>query len=408
MAQTQRKFDSRKKNEQSGRHAEKGADDQMRVRLKSNGNYWQAFCKGHGARSLGSKTNISQRKAEALCREWEFDLRLARMSQQPKSNRAESTAGNATPSAPAGLPSPRLSEWLKAYPSHRPHLSHGTKQVIRFTSEYLKRHFSEDPPIEQITREQASRWRAALAAGTLSAANEFRTDAPSETTVCKHVRSARSIFKEATRQELISINPFDRLHSTAPEVVRDWVYVDASGMHRLMAASPNDAWRALWGLMRYAGLRLSEALMLRWIDVDFARNRIEVSAAGVITKRTNKARSRTCPIEAAKVPTGLAKILHNALLHAPEGAMRVCQGVPKNNRDRKSGKILKAAGLTRWSKLDHTLRKNAEMDWAAKYPQHVVCDWIGHDMAVSQKHYLRVPEELYAPPQVAQPQMPNP
>ena len=88
--------------------------------------------------------------------------------------------------------------------------------------------------------------------------------------------------------------------------------------------------------------------------------------------------------------------------------MRVCQGVPKNNRDRKSGKILKAAGLTRWSKLDHTLRKNAEMDWAAKYPQHVVCDWIGHDMAVSQKHYLRVPEELYAPPQVAQPQMPNP
>ena len=30
-----------------------------------------------------------------------------------------------------------------------------------------------------------------------------------------------------------------------------------------------------------------------------------------------------------------------------------------------------------------------------EYPQYAVSQWIGHSMAVSEKHYLQVPEELY-------------
>ena len=44
---------------------------------------------------------------------------------------------------------------------------------------------------------------------------------------------------------------------------------------------------------------------------------------------------------------------------------------------------------------EHTLRKNAETDWAQRFPQYVVSYWIGHSIEVSEKHYLQVPEELY-------------
>ena len=48
--------------------------------------------------------------------------------------------------------------------------------------------------------------------------------------------------------------------------------------------------------------------------------------------------------------------------------------------------------LRRWCQV---LRRNCEIDWAQKYPQYVVSCWIGHDIAVSAKHYLQVPEQLY-------------
>ncbi len=41
------------------------------------------------------------------------------------------------------------------------------------------------------------------------------------------------------------------------------------------------------------------------------------------------------------------------------------------------------------------MRRNCETDWAQKYPQYAVSTWIGHNIQVSARHYLQVPEELY-------------
>jgi hypothetical protein len=42
------------------------------------------------------------------------------------------------------------------------------------------------------------------------------------------------------------------------------------------------------------------------------------------------------------------------------------------------------------------MRRNCETDWAQRFPQYAVSEWIGHDILVSASHYLAVPSELYA------------
>jgi hypothetical protein len=59
------------------------------------------------------------------------------------------------------------------------------------------------------------------------------------------------------------------------------------------------------------------------------------------------------------------------------------------------GVICKRAGLERWADWCQVLRRNCETDWAQKYPQYAVSTWIGHNIQVSARHYLQVPEELY-------------
>jgi len=41
------------------------------------------------------------------------------------------------------------------------------------------------------------------------------------------------------------------------------------------------------------------------------------------------------------------------------------------------------------------MRRNCETDWAQRFPQYAVSEWIGHDITVSAIHYLAVTIELY-------------
>jgi integrase len=179
--------------------------------------------------------------------------------------------------------------------------------------------------------------------------------------------------------------------------LRDWAYLDAKAMRDVFDACPDSAWRAFFGLLRFCGLRLGEAMRLRWVDVDFAGNRLRVNAPGTIAAVDNKKRPRVVPIEAARCPSGFAAALHLALESATEGAVTVCEGLAAGKIEKRTAAILAAAGVARYAKVHHTLRKNAEMDWAAHYPQHVASEWAGHSITVSAAHYLRVPEELYHP-----------
>ena len=57
------------------------------------------------------------------------------------------------------------------------------------------------------------------------------------------------------------------------------------------------------------------------------------------------------------------------------------------------GVIRKRAGVKKYAKWCHTLRKNRESGWiAAGFPFLVVVEWMGHSDEVARHHYLRVNE----------------
>ena len=59
-------------------------------------------------------------------------------------------------------------------------------------------------------------------------------------------------------------------------------------------------------------------------------------------------------------------------------------------------KIIRQAGLEPWPKLFHNLRASRQTELTERFPEHVVCEWIGNSQVVAREHYLRVRDEEFA------------
>ena len=379
------------------------------VRLKSNGAYWQATYKDRDGKqrnkSLGPKANLSERQALARCRQLAVELATGEF--RPKSDREM-----------------RLSEWLVRYPKLRTDLSPGTLLEVEQTGRYLSAFFTNDPPIDRISRLDAAEWRAALARGELHTAGrhvkpddqvkpltrvqpyrrkraaelESGLRPPAAATVAKHVRTAKRMFNEAgpAGLELIRTNPFGRLSGRAPKARRTWRQVTPADLTRVLDACPDNAWRAAFALSRLAGLRRGECLRLQWQDIDWAGNRINVNAR--LDWETTKQSTRVLPIEPPRCRTGLIPLLRRWQAEAGDGVPEACPGIPATSVDSTARSILRQSGVGRYAKPFHTLRKCRAVEVASQYPEHVLCEWMGHSPEVAHEFYLRVDSDLFALP----------
>lgn len=335
------------------------------VTLGSNGRYWQAhfydLTGKRRAKSLGAKSEISRRQAKVLC---------DRLAAQHQLNPTSAGQGRA----------PTLQEYLQRYLESRADLRPGTRELHERTRNYLLSFFGSEVRIDKISRAGAADWQAALSLGNMS-----RKKRPSEPTVCQHIRNAKVMFNYAVRDDLILFNPFDRLKGNPSQRDTHWRYVTRDELNRLLEACPSTSWQLLLALCRLAGLRQGEALGLLWTAIDWENHRLDIIAG-----KTN--RRRVIPIDS---------VLYNLLLKVfsaisdgeqwviPEGSIQ------KANLWRDFGVICKRAGLERWADWCQVLRRNCETDWAQHFPQYAVSCWMGHDITVSARHYLQVPQELY-------------
>jgi integrase len=245
------------------------------------------------------------------------------------------------------------------------------------TGRYLKQFFGEDLRIDQITRQSARDWRTAMACGDFSEGHVM-----AEVSVCHRSADAKAIFKRAVDDDLLVVNPFDRLKVRAPKPDKDWHYVSRADLDKLMTACNSPGWKALLALCRLAGLRRGEALELPWSGVDWQRRRLTIYAEKTGAKRI-------VPLDPK-----LYGILLETFEKAAEGQGRVCP-ISRHGLWRNFTVIRKHAGLPAWEDAFQVLRRNAETDWAQRFPQYAVSEWIGHDIMVSATHYLAVTEELY-------------
>ncbi len=136
----------------------------------------------------------------------------------------------------------------------------------------------------------------------------------------------------------------------------------------------------------------SEALALKWTDIDWDTRRITITA----------------PKTAHHVGKGHRMIplfheLHQYLLdafgQAEEGqkhVITICNRKCTSAWLRKMMVgLIRRAGLEPWPKVFQNLRVSRETELAQKYPLHVVCRWIGNTQVIANTHYLMVQDHHF-------------
>lgn len=238
----------------------------------------------------------------------------------------------------------------------------------------LLEHFGEDRELAKIGEADAEQWRAKLA-----------EDEYSQATISRTVLYARQMFRWAIRRGLANHNPFSELRAGSQVNTARQAFIDRETISKVIEAAPDAEWRALIVLSRFGGLRVpSEALALRWADVDWANNRLRVRSSK--TEHHEGKGDRVVPLFPEVRDALLA--LFDA---APDGAEAVIERYREGtNLNPQLRRIIKLAGFEPWERTWHNLRASRQTELATMYPLHTVCAWIGNTKAIAAGHYLQV------------------
>ena len=213
----------------------------------------------------------------------------------------------------------------------------------------------------------------------------LRTSSLREATIRRTCGVARDVFSRAIESKVLTENPFSGL----PVSIRDSPdrahLVTAIEFAKLTAQCNDPELRAILALTRWGGIRIpSEALPLRWANVDWDRGQVTIHSPKMASHAGHD--QRVIP---------LFPELQAALkaLHADEGddpsdfILRRHRG-PKVNLRTQLGCLAERAGPQLWPKPFVNLRATRDAELRRDYPAHIVRQWIGHSERIAQEHYL--------------------
>jgi integrase len=190
---------------------------------------------------------------------------------------------------------------------------------------------------------------------------------------------------------MLTRNPFaDLPGTTRPNRSRSH-YVSREEAQALIDAAPDAEWRLILALCRYAGLRFpSEVMALRWGDVLWDRNRMQVS--NVKTRRKTGEAFRVVPLFPELRP-----YLEDAFAVAAPGQVFVITRWRKQHYSmwKMLQQIAHRAGVKWWPKPFVNMRASAATDLVQRFPPYVVTAWLGHTREIAESHYWQVTEEHY-------------
>jgi len=353
-----------------------------------NGHRRIQFVSPDGKRKTIRLGKIDRKSAESICRHVEA-LLTAKISGQPVPRDTAvwlTTIGEKLRQrlVRVGLVDdtplvPTVSQWCQDYLASRSDLAPATLSRMNDTARLLVEHFGTERRLDQVTASDAEAFIHALE----------KRYAPN--TVRRVTGWCRQFFAAAVKSEVISRNPFQGLAATVRPNRSRSHYVTPEEIQALIEAAPDAEWRLILALCRYAGLRFpSEVMALRWGDVLWDRNRMNV--ANIKTRRKTGEAFRVVPLFPELRP-----YLEDAFALAAPGQEFVITRWRKRRCSMRKmlQQIAHRAGVKLWPKPFVNMRASCATDLVQRYPHYVVTQWLGHTREIAESHYWQVTEEHY-------------
>ncbi len=255
----------------------------------------------------------------------------------------------------------------------------GTRITYLQAFSMLRDYFGVETPVTSITPAQADEWRKSI-----TQPNEGGKVLASAT-VAKRVRVAKGVFQKAVKWGILRISPFADLRAGSQSNPDRAHYITLESAKSILAACPDDQWRAIIALSRFAGLRCpSEIVSLRWGDVNWERGRMSV-------RSPKTAGHEGHAIRVVPIAPELRPILQDLFDRAEPGTEAVVPRLrdPSVNLRTSFMRIIAKAGEKPWPRLFHNMRSSCASDWVERFPNHVVAAWLGHSPMIAAQHYLQ-------------------
>lgn len=261
-----------------------------------------------------------------------------------------------------------------------------THYKYRQVADSLRAFLGADTPLASITPAHADNWRKSIAEPKADPDNKDEpAKTPARATVAKRVVIAKGVFRKAVRWGYIAFSPFADLRAGSQSNPVRAYYVTLESIRSILAACPDDQWRAIVALSRFAGLRCpSEIVALRWGDVNWERGRLMVRSPKTADHEGHAVR-------VVPIAPELRPILQDLFDAAPEGAEAIVPRLrdPSMNLRTQFERIIAKAGVKPWPRLFHNMRASCAADWVERFPAHVVAGWLGHSPMIAAQHYLQ-------------------
>jgi integrase len=271
-----------------------------------------------------------------------------------------------------------LGAYLQRYADDRIDVKQATRVVYRHTRGNLVDFFGPDKPLRDITPGDADQWRLYLIKQGLA-----------DNTIRRRCGIAKQFFRAAVRRKLVSSNPFEDLKSTTQGNPKRFYFITKAEAQKVLDACPDAEWRLIFGLARFGGLRCpSEVVRLKWVDVDFEKQRFTVHASK--TEHHADGGIRDVPMFPELKP-----LFQDAFEQARDGAVYCIDRYNGqwSNVGVHMARIIKRAGLKPWPKLFQNLRSTRETELTEDWPEYKVCKWIGNSRTIAREHYLQVTDD---------------
>jgi integrase len=186
-------------------------------------------------------------------------------------------------------------------------------------------------------------------------------------------------FKYCVNRGFLPRSPADVLEKPAVEESEKEIYTmqEFSSMLQFLQQTGRTEAALCVELLFITGMRISEALSLRWSDIDDEK----------ITILGKGKRKRIFPVHLqARLPKLLAEIKQF------RGAeTKLFQWNNRTNIEKHFLRALEESRIERRGRCLHTIRKTTGwyMENELNYTQEVICDLLGHSLAVRERHYRR-------------------